>query len=86
MLGVDRDDLRAAPRGFLHDQFARADERLLVGEGDALPFVDGRERRPEANHAGDGRYDGVCTGQRRRLKQTLHPGSHPYSCIRKADF
>ena len=86
MLGVDGDDLRAAPRGFLHDKLARADERLLVGEGDAFPFADGRKRRPQADHAGDRGHDGVGSGQRRRLEQTVHPGGHPYSCIRKSDF
>ena len=86
MLGVNGDDLRAAPRGFLHDQFARADERLLVGEGDALSLADGRERRPQADHAGHGSHDGVGAGQRRCLEQTVHPGDHPYSCIRKSDF
>ena len=86
MFRVDREDLRAAPRGFLHDKLARADERLLVGEGDALSLADGRKRRPQADHAGHGSHDGVGSGQRRRLEQTVHPGGHPYSCIRKSDF
>ena len=62
MLRVDRDDLCAAARSFLHDQLARADERLLVGQRNALSLADGRERRPQTDHTGDRGHNRIGCG------------------------
>ena len=73
VLRVHGHDLRAAARGLRHHQLARADERLLVRQRDALFLRDGRERRLQADAAHHGGHDRVCLRQLCRLKQAFRP-------------
>ena len=54
VLAVHRHDLRAVLRRRGHHQLAGADQRLLVGQRDALALFDGRQRglQPHAAHDG----------------------------------
>ena len=75
MLTVNRDDFRAALRGPLHDQRARADQRLLIGKGDSFLFPDGSERRLKADGTGNCGDDTVATRKSCCFCQALHPGN-----------
>ena len=73
---VHRDNLCAVFPGSLHDQRAGADQRLLVGKGDALFSADRGQRRAKAQHADHRRYDGVRLFVLRSLQKSLHPGEN----------
>ncbi len=76
VLRVHGHDLRAALSGPGHDHVAGADQGLLVGQGDALFRVNGRQRRLQAHRAGHRRHDAVRLRQRGRLDQAAHAGAH----------
>ena len=70
MFRIDRHYLRALLPRARHDHAARADQRLLVGEGDALFCVYRRERGPQADCAGDCGDDALCTVPGRGLDES----------------
>ncbi len=65
---VDRQDDHALRRGAGHEELAGEDHRLLVGEPDRLPRLDGGGGGAEPGAAGDGGQDevGVGVGRHRR--------------------
>ena len=75
MLRIDRHDLRPGRRSLAHDELARTHERLLIGKGNALFRPDGRERRPQAEHADDRRHNGVRQRVLRRSDEAVHTGT-----------
>ena len=86
MLGIDGNNLRTGfPRGRLHD-LARADHRLFIGKGNALFFVNRRQRGPQRGKATHGHNDRISFLQSRRLAQRLRARKHPYIHIRQTDF
>ena len=86
MLGIDGDDLRTGfPRGSLHD-LPCADHRLFIGKGNALFFVNRRQRGPQRGKAAHGHNGRIGLRQSRRLAQRLRAREHPYIHIRQTDF
>ena len=74
VLRVDRDDDGAGPRGGGLDERAGHDERLLVGEGDRLAGLGGRERGAEAGGPDDGRDHDVDLGRLGELTDGVGAG------------
>ena len=54
----------------------RADERLLIGKGNALFRPDGRERRPQAEHSDNSRHNGVRQRVLCRGDEAVHTGAN----------
>src|SRR5688572_11029225 len=81
VLAVDRYEL-AMPIlcGLLHE-IAGDHERFLVGERDALPSLESRERRLEAGHADNGVDHNVHIAASGRLDERLCPTAPALSCL-----
>ena len=75
MLRVHGNDLRIELPGALHDDLARADERLLVGKRNAPPLFNGLQRRAQADRAGHRRDHRLRAGDDRRLAQAALPAA-----------
>ncbi len=76
MLGIDRQNLGAGCRRVPHEQRARADQALLIGERNRRTTSGRRERRLEAGGAGDRGHDPV-----RRSLRCLHHGGGTGPCF-----
>ena len=76
VLAVHRHDLRAELLRRVHHERARAHQRLLVGQRDALALFDGGKRGLQTDHADHGGHHCVGVLRRRGGKQTLHTGEH----------
>ncbi len=73
MFTVDGQDLHAASPGLLHDDLSRHHERFLIGQGDGLPRLDGREGWDEAHGAHNGGDDLIDLRMRGNVDQPFDP-------------
>ena len=85
MLAVHGNDLHAALRRAGHDDGAGADQRLLVGQRDALAGVDGGKRRQQPDGTGYRRDDAVRLRQRGGLQKPLRAGDDARRRVRQGD-
>ena len=83
VLRVHRYDIHPAAVGLVHDQLAGADQRLLIGKGDALTGMDGRQRGTQTHDTHHCRDHRIRGRQRGRFHQALHAGGHPDGGIRQ---
>ena len=73
MFAVQRDQLGIAGGGFVHNDFARADDGFFIGGEEPFTRTDRREGRHEAGRAGDRHDDGVSVSQRGHLIEASAP-------------
>ena len=90
VLAVDGDHGRLVRGDESLHEFARDDERLLVGERDLLPRPDRRDRRPQPGEPDDGRHDDIDALRCRRRLQPFgtdeYPGVEPVERRRGASL
>ena len=73
---VHRDDLRTVFGSGSHDQLTGADQRLLIGQGDAFPLPDGGQRRRKTHAAHDGGDKGIRLLRSGGGQKSLLPCQH----------
>ena len=78
MLAVHRKDLHALGAGKVHDDMARRHQSFLVGKGDILPRLHGRDGRTDADHAHYGSDHNLRLRLSCRRNQPLHTGMDLY--------
>ena len=76
MLAVHRHDIRAVFLRGGHHQLSGAHQRLLVGQGDAPPKADGRQRRLQSYAAYHGGHHRVSLLRLCRRQKALRPRQH----------
>ncbi len=62
VFAVDGQDLHSVPFGLFHDDLSRHHERFLVGQGNRLSGLDGREGWDEADRPDNGGDDLIDLG------------------------
>ena len=85
MLRVHRHDLRPIGIRRVHHQLSGADQRLLIGQGDALLLPDGGQGGAQAHHAHHGGDHRVRLGADGGLQQGLRPPQDTGVRVRQAD-
>ena len=86
VLGVYRQDVHALFACRLHDQSARADQRLLVGKRNVLAGINSGQRGQQSNHADHRGHDCIAVRMGRRCDQTVHAAHDRNIGIGKGDF
>ena len=86
VLGVYRQDVHALFACRLHDQSARADQRLLVGKRNVLASINGSERGQQSNHADHRGHNRITVRIGRRCDQTVHATHDRNIGVGKSDF